>query len=125
MENSKNSVDKLIQVLAIEHFVIIRWADEIALDIKNDEEIDIYAKIVDFGIFILQHILKEDAQLYPDLSNYEGIDTEVTNLHDIYHVLEEFFGKPPGVVLSNFEEVAQKIKARISYEEGLFILFSE
>ncbi len=116
--------EKLIQLvehLTIEHTIIIRWTKEIVTDLEQKRPQEYLSeKINCFWEFALQHILKEDADFYPNLPQFIDVDKELESFNDVYCELEDYFKLPYEEVTDNFPALVAKIKSRIRYEERLF-----
>ncbi|MBF0380649.1 MAG: hypothetical protein HQL69_06510 [Magnetococcales bacterium] len=118
MTKTHKEIIDLLDVIDSEHTVILMWAKEIVDDIAQQKTPQyISDKAFSFKDFLLEHILKEDAELYPFLPRSAEVQAEMKKLHNIYADLEEFFMSTPDKIVAKFEDVAPKIISRIEYEQ--------
>jgi hemerythrin superfamily protein len=121
MKKNHDELVSLVESLSVEHTAILGWVDKINNEIsqkKSSEEIS--EMVTDFKQFLLEHILKEDDDFYPNLYSSKEVDSEMVKLHDIYHDLEGFFNSTEGEIVTKFQDVASKITSRINYEKNTF-----
>ncbi|MBF0445659.1 MAG: hypothetical protein HQL68_08715 [Magnetococcales bacterium] len=120
MIKTHEEIISLLEIIDSEHIVILKWADELIDDIaKERSQQYISEKAFSFKDFLLEHILKEDAELYPYLTHTKTVDTEMRKLHDIYAKLDDFFMSTPAEIVEKFKIVVPLVKARIEYEDSM------
>jgi hypothetical protein len=120
MTKTHEEIIDLLEVIESEHIVILKWANELIDDIAQERTPQyISEKAFSFKDFLLEHILKEDAELYPHLHKSMVVEVETKKLHNIYSALEDFFMSTPDEIVEKFENVVPHIKARIEYENSM------
>jgi hypothetical protein len=117
-----HDVKKMVDVLVMEHAVILKWADDIIDDIDRGRDSNYISDKIDFfWEFLLEHLLKEDSGLYCELPELTSANEALASMVMIYNELEEFFNLPYPEIVANFKPVVDKIKARVNYEESFFL----